>query len=127
MIKRGKYLEKIKDKMWNGSVKIITGIRRCGKSYILNEIFRNYLLDSGIDSNHIISVSLELEEFELLQNPRELSKYIRSRIIDEERHYVFIDEIQLSRKVLKDGVDPERIAKEDEPGIWFTFYDVLNS
>ena len=127
MIKRDDYLEKLKDKMWNGSVKIITGIRRCGKSYILNEIFRNYLLDSGVSPDHIISVSLELEEFEILQNPRELSKYIRSRILDEERHYVFIDEIQLSRKVLKDGVDPERTAKEDEPGIWFTFYDVLNS
>ena len=127
MIKRDYYLEKIKDKMWNGSVKIITGIRRCGKSYILNEIFRGYLLESGVAPDHIISVSLDLEEFEALQNPRELSRYVRERIIDEGRHYVFIDEIQQSRKILKDGVDPERTAKEDEPGMWFTFYDVLNS
>ena len=127
MIKRGYYLEKIKDKMWNGAVKIITGIRRSGKSYLLNEIFRKYLLESGVDSRRIISVSLDLEEFELLQNPRELSRYIREHVLDGERHYVFIDEIQEVRKVLKDGVDPERIAKEDEPGIWFTFYDVLNS
>ena len=127
MIKRDYYLEKIKDKMWNGSVKIITGIRRCGKSYILNEIFRGYLLESGVAPDHIISVSLDLEEFEALQNPRELSRYVRERIVDDGRHYVFIDEIQQSRKVLKEGVDPERTAKEDEPGMWFTFYDVLNS
>ncbi len=127
MIKRDYYLEKIKDKMWNGSVKIITGIRRCGKSYILNEIFRGYLLESGVAPDHIISVSLDLEEFEALQNPRELSRYVRERIVDDGRHYVFIDEIQQSRKILKDGVDPERTAKEDEPGMWFTFYDVLNS
>ena len=74
MIKRDYYLEKIKDKMWNGSVKIITGIRRCGKSYILSEIFRGYLLESGVTPDHIISVSLDLEEFEALQNPRELSR-----------------------------------------------------
>ena len=127
MIKRDKYLEKMKDKMWNGSVKIITGIRRCGKSYMLNEIFKGYLIGSGVASDHIISVSLDLEEFEWLQNPRELSRYVRERILDDGRYYVFIDEIQMSRKILKDGVDPARIAKEDEPGMWFTFYDVLNS
>lgn len=127
MIKRDYYLDKIKDKMWNGSVKIITGIRRCGKSYILNEIFHAYLLESGVAPDHIISVSLDLEEFEPLQNPRELSRYVRERICDDGRYYVFIDEIQESRKVLKEGVDPAKTAKEDEAGIWFTFYDVLNS
>ena len=127
MIKRNDYLEKIKDKMWKKKKKIITGIRRCGKRYILNDIFRGYLLESGVDPNHIISISLDLEEFELLQNPRELSRYVRERVLDDGRYYVFIDEIQLSRKILKDGVDPAKVAKEDEPGIWFTFYDVLNS
>ena len=85
MIKRDKYLEKMKDKMWNGSVKIITGIRRCGKSYMLNEIFEGYLIGSGVASDHIISVSLDLEEFEWLQNPRELSRYVRERILDDGR------------------------------------------
>ncbi len=127
MIKRNRYLEKLKDKMWNGSVKIITGIRRCGKSYLLNEIFRGYLLENGVSPDHILSVSLDLEEFEPLQNPKELGKYVRARLMDGGRYYVFIDEIQLSRKVLKDGVDLSRIAPEDEPGAWFTFYDVLNS
>ena len=108
-------------------MKIITGIRRCGKSYILNEIFHAYLLESGVAPDHIISVSLDLEEFEPLQNPRELSRYVRERICDDGRYYVFIDEIQESRKVLKEGVDPAKTAKEDEAGIWFTFYDVLNS
>ena len=106
MIKRDYYLDKLKDKMWDGAVKIITGIRRCGKSFLLNEIFRKYLLESGVAPSHIISVSLDLEEFELLQNPRELSRYVREHVLDEERHYVFIDEIQETRKVLKDGVDP---------------------
>lgn len=75
MIKRDEYLQKLKDKMWNGAVKIIVGIRRCGKSFLLNEIFRQYLIDTGVASDHIISVALDLEEFESLQNPRELSKY----------------------------------------------------
>ena len=91
MIKRDYYLEKIKDKMWNGAVKIITGIRRCGKSYILNEIFKGYLLESGVAPDHIISVALDLEEFELLQNPRELSRYVREHILDDGRYYVFVD------------------------------------
>lgn len=121
MIKRDYYLEKIKDKMWNGSVKIITGIRRCGKSYILNEIFRGYLIESGVAPDHIISVSLDFEEFEALQNPRELSRYVRERIVDDWWHYVFIDEIQESRKVLKEGVDPAKTATEDEPRMWFSF------
>ena len=127
MIKRDEYLQKLKDKMWNGAVKIIVGIRRCGKSFLLNEIFRQYLIDTGVASDHIISVALDLEEFESLQNPRELSKYVRGRIVDEGRYYVFIDEIQLSRKILKEGVELSNLAREDEPGAWFTFYDVLNS
>ena len=127
MIERQDYLERLKGKMQNGSVKIITGIRRSGKSFLLNSIFREYLLSSGVAPDHIISVSLDLEEFEALQNPRELSRYVRERIVDAKQHFVFIDEIQLSRKVLKAGVNPAQVAKEDEKDIWFTFYDVLNS
>lgn len=127
VIERAKYLEKLKSKMWNGSVKIITGIRRCGKSYLLDELFRHDLLQSGVPEDHIISVALDLEEFEPLQNPRELSKFIRERIVDDGKYYVFIDEIQLARKVLKDGVDLSKLADEDKPSAWFTFYDVLNS
>ena len=91
MIERAEYLEKLKSKMWNGSVKIITGIRRCGKSYLLNEFFRHDLLQNGVPEDHIISVALDLEEFEPLQNPRELSKFIRERIVDDGKYYVFID------------------------------------
>ena len=64
MVERSEYLEKLKSKMWNGSVKIITGIRRCGKSYLLNELFRRDLIQSGVPEDHIISVALDLEEFE---------------------------------------------------------------
>ncbi len=127
MIRRDGYLERLKGKVANGSVKIITGLRRSGKSFLLNEIFRDYLLSMGVGADHIISVSLDLEEFERLQNPRELSRYVRTRVIDSKQHFVFIDEIQLCRKVLKEGVDLATVSAEDEKDVWFTFYDVLNS
>ena len=102
-IKRDFYLNQLIGLMGGDMVKVVTGIRRCGKSFLLNEIFRKYLLESGVAPSHIISVSLDLEEFEVLQNPRELSRYVREHVLDDERHYVFIDEIQEARKVLKDG------------------------
>ena len=114
--------------MGNGSVKIITGLRRCGKSYLLNRIFRNYLKSQGVEDNHIIAVALDLDEFEELQNPRNLSSYIKSRLVEDgEPNYAFIDEIQLAYKVRKAGVKEEDVAPEDRDSLWLTFYDVLNS
>jgi len=94
-IKRDYYLNKLAEREANGLIKIITGIRRCGKSYLLNNIFRNYLLSKGVKESHIIAVALDDIENESLLNPRELSKYIKSKIIDEEMYYVLLDEIQL--------------------------------
>ena len=127
-IARPESLAQIVSAMGNGSVKIITGLRRCGKSYILNRIFRNYLKNHGVEDDHIIAVALDLDEFEELQNPRTLSSYVKSRLIDDGKPiYVFIDEIQLSYKVRKVGVKEEDVAPEDRDSLWFTFYDVLNS
>ncbi|MCM1306211.1 MAG: ATP-binding protein [Bacteroides sp.] len=94
VIERERYLNKLIKKKENGLIKIITGIRRCGKSYLLFELYRKYLLESGVDENHIISLTLDDDENIKYRNPFELGKYIRGEIKDEKTYYVFIDEIQ---------------------------------
>lgn len=95
MIERNEYLNKLISRKWNGMVKVITGIRRCGKSYLLFEIFKKHLLDNGVSSEQIIEVSLDAEEFEELQDKKKLNEYIKARIKDEKEYYVLLDEIQL--------------------------------
>lgn len=95
MIKRDLLLSKLIDYKDKDIVKIITGIRRCGKSYLLFEIYYKYLIDSGIDKNHIISINLESNKFTNLRNINALYDYINKRIIDDNKYYIFIDEIQL--------------------------------
>jgi len=80
--------------MNNGLVKIITGIRRCGKSYLLNQIFYRYLIEIGINKDHIIMISLDDLENEYLLDPYKLDEYVKSKIVDSDKYYVFIDEIQ---------------------------------
>ena len=95
MIQRQRYLEKLIDKKENGLIKVITGIRRCGKSYLLFEIYHQYLNSSGVDDDHIIALALDDDENIRYRNPLELGQYIRSLIIDKDRmYYVFLDEIQ---------------------------------
>ena len=94
-IKRDYYLNKLIQRENNGLIKIITGIRRCGKSYLLNNIFKNYLLSKGVSEQNIIAIALDDVENEQLRNPSELSKYVKSKIINENMHYVLLDEIQL--------------------------------
>lgn len=128
MIERPDYLRQLVDAMGNGMVKIITGIRRCGKSYLLSNLFREYLRNVGVDDAHIHSVSLDLKPFEALQDPNRLYEHFAERIRSDGRtHYVFIDEVQLCRKVLKEGVDPSRVAPEDADSLYTTFHDTLNS
>ena len=93
-IKRDFYLNEIIDRMDNGLIKIITGIRRCGKSYLLNTIFENYLLKQGIDKEHIIKLSLDERKNKKYLDPDELDNYIRSLIIDDKKYYILLDEIQ---------------------------------
>ena len=126
VIDRSLYLERLWKSRWNGRVKIITGIRRCGKSFLLSNLFKARLLEEETDGAHIVEVALDRKEHEALRNPNELYDYVISRISDFGRYYVFIDEIQLSYKVLRDGIDLSAIAPEDRELAYTTFYDVLN-
>ena len=94
-IKRDFYLNQIINRMNNGLVKIITGIRRCGKSYLLFNLFKQYLIDSGVDENHIICIELDRRTFNKLTDPDELCKYVSDAILDNNQYYLFIDEVQM--------------------------------
>lgn len=93
-INRDKYLNELISKMHNKMIKIITGIRRCGKSYLLNEIFFDYLISSGVNEDHIIRISLEDFENEYLTDAHVLNDHVKSLIRDEQMYYLIVDEIQ---------------------------------
>ena len=93
-IKRDYYLKELIDRMDNQLIKIITGIRRCGKSYLLNIIFKKYLLENGTDEDHIIQLSLDENKNKKYLNPDILDEYIRSLIKDKNKYYILLDEIQ---------------------------------
>ena len=93
-IKRDVYLNKLINRRENGFIKIITGIRRCGKSYLLDPLYKNYLLESGIVEDHIIKLDLDERKNKKFLNPDELDNYIRSLIKDENMYYVILDEVQ---------------------------------
>ena len=93
-INRNYYLQEIIDRMNNGLIKIITGIRRCGKSYLLNTIFKNYLIKQGVDETHIIKLSLDENKNKKYLEPDILDEYIRSLIKDENKYYILLDEVQ---------------------------------
>ena len=95
LIKRDNYLNKLISKKWNGMIKVITGIRRCGKSYLLFELFKNHLIDNGVEDDQIIEISLDSVEFEDLQDKRKLNDYIKSKIRNDKNYYILLDEIQL--------------------------------
>ena len=94
MIIRNDYLQKLIDRMNNGMIKIITGIRRCGKSYLLFEIFYNYLLQNGVDKSHIITLQLDDRLNIKYRDPDNLCEYIHNKIIDNENYYILLDEVQ---------------------------------
>lgn len=126
-VQRTEYIEALRRRMHNGLVKIITGVRRSGKSYLLSVLFKEYLLGNGVDGNHIIEVPLDSDEFRACRDALALGDYVRSRLVDDGKwNYVFIDEVQLARKILPDGVDLKRIAPEDRDSAYITFYDTLN-
>lgn len=96
-IKRDFYLKQLKEKQGNGLVKIITGIRRFGKSYLLFELYRKYLLQNGVKKEQMIALSLDNDENEKYWNPTNLSTHLKSKIInDEDMFYIFLDEAQLA-------------------------------
>lgn len=95
IIRRDTYLDKLISKKQNGLIKVITGIRRCGKSYLLFNLFRNYLSESGVDSAHIIEMTFDSYENKKYRNPEIFYPYIKERISDSGLYFILLDEIQL--------------------------------
>lgn len=104
--------------MWNGEIKVITGIRRCGKSVLLFDLFFEYLLSKNVPEDHILKIELDQRRYYKFRNPITLCEYVESTVRDrkDEKFYLFIDEVQLTTKV----VDKEN------GGIEVTIYDMLN-
>ncbi len=93
-IKRDAYLEQLKIRKDNGMIKIITGIRRCGKSFLLFVLFKKYLLENGVDSEHIIEIALDGIENEELRDPKKCYQHVKDAIRDDRRYYLLLDEVQ---------------------------------
>ncbi len=93
-IKRDAYLEQLKIRKENGMIKIITGIRRCGKSFLLFVLFKKYLLENGIDNEHVIGIALDGIENEELRDPKKCYQYIKEAVKDEQKYYLLLDEVQ---------------------------------
>ena len=127
MIARTEYLSQLIASRDNQTVKVVTGIRRSGKSFLLNDIYRPYLIENGVDESHLISIALDLTEYADLRDPRKLQSFVMDRIVDGSSYYVFIDEIQMSFKVKISDIDESKVAPEDRESLYLTFYDVLNS
>jgi hypothetical protein len=112
LITRDSYIIQISAKQWNGRIKIITGIRRCGKSTILFELYKNRLIQNGVKGKNIVSIALDDDINEQLRNPDELSSYVRKKCSNiNEKYYVLIDEIQyaITKEELRDKEKPVRI------------------
>lgn len=115
IIKRDEYLNRIIDRKENGLIKVITGIRRCGKSFLLFNLFYDYLIESGVKEEQIITIALDDDTFVKYRDPDELSKYIRGKIVNSDMYYILIDEVQYA--ITKDELkNPENIK----------LYNVLN-
>lgn len=126
-IQRNDYVERLFAKSWNGKVKIITGIRRCGKSYLLSHLYKQFLINKGVAENCFVEIDLEDDSNAAYRNPQVLSEYVRAKCKNKRRkYYVFIDEIQRCSKVLPPNIDLSRVAEEDRESLYITFYDVLN-
>ena len=118
VIKRDRYLEKLISKQNNGMIKVITGLRRCGKSFLLFELYRDYLISSGVPENNILCIPLDDVDYEEYCDPHKLHTYIKEQVNDpEQQYYVFIDEAQYA------------ISKEEmkNPDVPIRLYGVLNS
>lgn len=94
-IKRDIYLDRLIRREKNGLIKVVTGVRRCGKSYLLFNLFHNYLLDKGVQENHIIEIALDDRSNKELRDPDNMLKYVKERIIDRDTYYIILDEVQL--------------------------------
>ena len=118
MIKRDSYMNRLIHSMWNGEIKVITGIRRCGKSVLLFDLFFEYLLSHKVAEDHILKIELDQRRYYKFRNPITLCEYAESIVRDrkDEKFYLFIDEVQLTAKVMD----------KENGGIEVTIYDMLN-
>lgn len=118
MIKRDSYLNRMIHYMWNGEVKVITGIRRCGKSVLLFDLFYEYLLSQEVQEDHIIKIELDQRRYYKFRNPITLCEYVENLVSGkkDEKFYLFIDEVQLTTKVID----------KENGGIELSIYDMLN-
>lgn len=127
IINRADYIAKLSAKSWNGKVKIITGIRRCGKSFLLSVLFKQHLIETGVTEDSFIEIDLEKRRDVKYRNPNVLYDYVVKKSSDMgKRYYVFIDEIQLSYRVKSTDIDEKSVPEEDRELLYTTFYDVLN-
>lgn len=128
IVVRDFYLNKLKSHINDGFVKVITGIRRCGKSHLLFTQFKQYLLSCGVSEKRIIEIPLDSDEFKNYRDAIALGEYLKKKLPkkSQAQYFVFIDEIQMCRKILPEGVDLSRYAPEERDEAYVTFYDVLN-
>ena len=119
IIERKRYLDELIKKKDNGRIKIITGIRRCGKSYLLFQLYKNYLLQNGADEKQIIEIALDDIENIRYRDPFVLNDYVKSNVKNNKKYYIFIDEIQFSRSV--------KNPYSDDSNEKITFIDTLLS
>ena len=127
IIQREQYVKDLLSKQWNGKVKIITGIRRCGKSFLLSTLYKDYLKAEGVTDDCFVEIALDKKAHVKYRNPNELYDYVLSKTQEtSKRYYVFIDEIQLSYKVKNEDVDERLVPEEDRDMLYITFYDILN-
>ena len=127
IIQRDQYVSELLSKRWNGKVKIVTGIRRSGKSFLLSTLYKKRLLEEGVTEDCFIELALDKKVHQKYRNPNELYDYIIQKSQEAgRRFYVFIDEIQLSYKVKNEDVDERLVAEEDREMLYTTFYDILN-
>ena len=94
IIKRDLYLNRLIERQNNGMIKVVTGIRRCGKSFLLFKLYKEYLLNSGVKNDHIIEIALDGINVDELRNPKICYAYIESKITDDDTYYVLLDEVQ---------------------------------
>lgn len=93
-IKRESYVKSLADRKNNGAIKVITGVRRCGKSYLLFRLYKKYLLSTGVQAQDILEIPLDDDDFEELRERKNLSRYIKSKTEGDRTFYVFLDEVQ---------------------------------
>lgn len=127
VIERNEYINKLMSKRWNGKVKIITGIRRCGKSFLLNTLFKQKLIEENAGEVNFVEIALDRKSHLKYRNPNLLYEYVIKQTKDKSKnYYVMIDEIQLSYKVKNEDIDESVVPEEDQDMLYTTFYDVLN-